>query len=83
LIREKTYQAWEIPVGMDPHLETEVLIQLSKSGSVTQVRLSRSSGISAYDQSALAAAKAVRFVKPLPAGYGKASEEFIIVFKQR
>lgn len=83
LIREKAYRAWDLPVGVADDLVTEVLMVLSRDGKIIATRLQKSSGVPAYDRSVMAAAESVDFVKPLPAGYGKSREEFVIAFQQR
>ncbi len=61
--------AWDKPASLSNHeISAEVLITLSPSGQVTNVRFSRRSGNSTFDDSVSAAARNARSAGPVPTG---------------
>lgn len=71
-IREKMYAAWERPsevAGMRKGAISTVTITVARDGSILGVRLSVPSGSSVMDDSALAAARRVPKINPLPDGF--------------
>jgi colicin import membrane protein len=59
-------RAWDKPGGME--LSVEVDVDIAPNGRLTNVRIAKSSGNAAYDESALAAVRSVGSAGPTPGG---------------
>ena len=80
-IFQEMYAAWQPPFGLDEGLVAQVLIRVEKTGTITRVSLTASSGNKAMDDSALAAANRVKNLPPLPEGLGSSFAEITVHFK--
>ncbi|HEX5236049.1 MAG TPA: TonB family protein [Silvibacterium sp.] len=76
LIQSKVSQAW-YRQEVDPHTrsgsQTKVTFSIARDGSVSNVRISQSSGSPTLDSSGLRAVQRVENFSPLPSGYNKSS----------
>lgn len=80
-LRSKLDAAWTKPAQLaGVSLVAEVVFDVSASGSITNVRLSSSSGNSAFDQSVLAAFRRVASAGPTPTGQ---AHSFSLPFRMR
>jgi colicin import membrane protein len=79
-LKQKLEQAHEPPVGVSDKLSVRVEFMLAVDGSISQVRIVRSSGNRDFDQSVLDAFKRVPPIGPRPDGR---SEPLILEFKTR
>ncbi len=71
LIKRILYASWTRPTGLNSKLEATVDVRVQPDGELKLVGLRESSGNDRFDQSALAAVRAVRKIpRPLPAGMG-------------
>ncbi|MDR0353071.1 MAG: TonB family protein [Opitutaceae bacterium] len=78
LLQQKLKEAHEKPSGLGDHLSVTISFKLSATGAMSHVRVTRSSGNAEFDQSALAAFRAVRSIGPRPDGK---TDERTAVFK--
>jgi colicin import membrane protein len=79
-LKQKLEQAHEPPVGVSDKLSVRVEFMLAVDGSISQVRIVRSSGNRDFDQSVLDAFKRVPPIGPRPDGR---SEPLTLEFKTR
>jgi TonB family protein len=70
LIRDQMYEAWDRPLNLlGRGLSSQVRITIEKSGAISNVELTRSSGNTQHDETAMAAVRKVgRIAEPLPDG---------------
>jgi colicin import membrane protein len=68
MLQRQLKAAHEKPTGLGDHLSVTVSFTLSATGAMTNVRVTQSSGSAEFDQSALAAFRAVRSIGPRPDG---------------
>lgn len=68
LLQQQLKAAHEKPTGLGDHLSVTISFTLSASGAMSNVRVTRSSGSAEFDESALAAFRAVRSIGPRPDG---------------
>lgn len=83
-IRDRMYEAWERPAeatDWDRRLMTTVLVRVARDGRVLQVTLKVPSGNSLMDQTALAAARRVTRLDPLPDGLGGETADIMVNFQ--
>jgi TonB family protein len=81
-VRERMYEAWERPgeaAALRKGLVATVTIVVAQDGRVLEVRLSGRSGSKVMDDSALAAARRVSRLNPLPSGFTSSSSAEIAV----
>ncbi|MDK3162302.1 TonB family protein [Kamptonema cortianum] len=82
-IRSRMIDSWDRPrdlLGPSQKLKTGIRMKISRNGNVSSVSLASSSGNSTWDESALAAARKVTKVNPLPDGLGDDSGLTLTVF---
>jgi TonB family protein len=80
-LRSRIDAAWTKPAQLaGVNLVAEVIFDVSASGRMTNVRLSRSSGNSAFDQSILAAFRRATSAGPTPTGQ---AHQFSLPFRMR
>ncbi|HMP77442.1 MAG TPA: TonB family protein [Kiritimatiellia bacterium] len=79
-VRDAMYGAWTQPSAAARGLRAEASIRVQRNGTVTQRRLSRSSGSKLMDDSVLAAVNAVARLRPLPADVRDAHLDITIEF---
>ncbi|MEM7384296.1 MAG: TonB family protein, partial [Verrucomicrobiota bacterium] len=72
---------WRQPAGITHSRQAKIHIRIRRDGTITDVRLVSSSRNSKLDASALAAARSVRKVNPLPRGLNQQYYEPIINFE--
>jgi TonB family protein len=78
------YEAWEQPgqaVNFDKRLVTTILLRVARDGRILDVRLQSSSGNKLMDDSALAAARDVPRLDPLPEGLGGDTADISVNFR--
>ncbi len=83
-VHDKMYEAWEQPgkvLDRDRGLMTTVKLKVARDGSVLNVQLASSSGNGVMDDSAMAAARRVHRLKPLPSGLGNEVAEITVNFE--
>ncbi len=83
-VHDKMYEAWERPsdaVNWDRSLMVTIIITVERDGRITDVRLKVSSGNKQMDESAMAAAKRVRQLQPLPDGLGTDAADISVNFQ--
>jgi colicin import membrane protein len=68
MLQQQLRAAHEKPTGLGDHLAVTISFTLSATGAMTNVRVTHSSGSAEFDQSALAAFRAVRSIGPRPDG---------------
>ncbi|MDR0902764.1 MAG: TonB family protein [Opitutaceae bacterium] len=68
MLHDQLKAAHEKPTGLGDHLSVTISFTLSATGAMTDVRVTRSSGSAEFDQSALAAFRAVRSIGSRPDG---------------
>lgn len=80
-LRSRIDAAWTKPAQLaGVQLMAEVIFDVSASGSITNVRLSRGSGNAAFDQSILAAFRQASSAGPTPTGQ---AHQFTLPFRMR
>jgi TonB family protein len=80
-LRSRIDAAWTKPAQLaGVNLVAEIVFDVSASGRITNVRLSRSSGNSAFDQSILAALRRATSAGPTPTGQ---AHQFTLPFRMR
>lgn len=65
-VRDAMYAAWLQPSAVARGLRAEVTIRVTRSGAITQRRLTRSSGSKLMDDSVMQAVNSVTMLRPLP-----------------
>jgi len=83
-VRDRMYEAWEQPgqaLNWDKKLMTGVLVRVARDGKIVGVSLKDSSGNGLMDSTALAAARKVERLDPLPDGLGGATAEITVFFQ--
>ncbi len=83
-VHDKMYEAWEQPgqaLNWDKGLMATVMIRVARDGRITDVSLKNSSGNKLMDNSALAAARRVLRLDPLPQGLGGEFAEISVNFQ--
>ena len=83
-VHDKMYEAWEQPgkaLNWDKNLMTTVVIRVARDGKILNVDLGDSSGNKLMDDSALAAARRVQQLNPLPDGLGGATADISVSFQ--
>jgi TonB family protein len=75
------YGAWHPPLGLSDGLTSKVLIRVERDGTISKVSLAQPSGNKPMDDSAIAAAKSVKKLNPLPDELGKEFAEITVHFK--
>ncbi len=83
-VHDRMYEAWEQPgqaVNFDKKLVTTILLRVARDGRILDVRLQDSSGNRLMDDSALAAARGVPRLDPLPEGLGGATADISVNFR--
>jgi TonB family protein len=81
-IREKMYAAWERPgdvVGLRKGAISTVTITVTRDGNILAARITVPSGSPVMDESALAAARRVTKINPLPDGFTQGNQADIKV----
>jgi colicin import membrane protein len=78
MLQRELKAAHEKPAGLGDHLSVTISFTLSATGAMGNVRVTRTSGSAEFDQSALAAFRAVRSIGPRPDGK---TDERTAVFK--
>jgi colicin import membrane protein len=68
MLQRELKAAHEKPTGLGDQLSVTISFTLSATGAMSHVRVTRSSGSAEFDQSALAAFRAVRSIGPRPDG---------------
>jgi protein TonB len=83
-VHDKMYEAWQQPgtaAVAERRLVTTVVLRVARDGRIEAVRLQRSSGNRLMDDSALAAARSVPRLDPLPEGLGGAFADIVVNFR--
>jgi TonB family protein len=83
-VHDRMYEAWEQPgqaLNWDKRLMTTVMIRVARDGKIVNVELGDSSGNKLMDDSALAAARRVQRLDPLPDGLGGATADISVSFQ--
>lgn len=83
-VHDRMYEAWAQPpesVNWDKRQFSTVVIKVARNGEILAVRLQTPSGNRAMDESALAAARSVEKLQPLPEGLGGATAEITVNFQ--
>jgi len=83
-VHDRMYEAWEQPgeaVSFDKKLVTTIVLRVARDGRIDAVKLEHSSGNKLMDDSALAAARSVPKLDPLPEGLGGDSAEISVNFR--
>lgn len=80
-LQEQLQIAWEQPASAAAGLKTEVSFLLEKSGHLTGVKISKSSGNAEMDQSALLAAKSVGNYQPWPEDFTSDLAQIAVEFE--
>jgi TonB family protein len=80
-LEEQIQVAWEQPSSAAAGLVTEVKFHLEKSGDLTGIRISKSSGNADMDQSAMLAVKSVLKYEPWPADFPPDLAEILVDFE--
>jgi TonB family protein len=84
LVHDRMYEAWDQPgqaVSFDKKLVATILLRVARDGRIDAVRLEHSSGNKLMDDSALAAARSVPRLDPLPEGLGGDTAEISVNFR--
>jgi len=85
MLRDRFYARWDQPLSLAQsggNLATAILIKIDRNGNIANVKVTKSSGNSMLDESAMTAARRVSQVDPLPKGLGDANGyEVLIEFK--
>ncbi|MDX2227193.1 MAG: TonB family protein [Verrucomicrobiae bacterium] len=82
-IKNSMTEAWDQPTALltgGKTLRSGIRLSIARNGAITGASLSRSSGNSQWDQSALDAAKKVARLNPLPDGLGDAGGFTVVVY---
>jgi colicin import membrane protein len=74
LLKQKVVTAWTKPLGVSDQLSARVSFHVSAGGTISQVKITRSSGNTEFDQSILAAFRSVSSIGPRPDGQGDSNE---------
>lgn len=83
-VHDRMYEAWEQPgaaVNWDKKLMTTVALRVARDGRILSVTLRGASGNSTMDESAIAAARKVPRLDPLPDGLGGETAEITVNFQ--
>lgn len=83
-VHDRMYEAWVQPpesVNWDKRQFSTVVLKVARNGEILAVRLQTPSGNRAMDESALAAARSVEKLQPLPDGLGGATAEITVNFQ--
>lgn len=83
-VHDRMYEAWEQPgqaVSYDKKLVATILLRVARDGRIVDVRLQNSSSNKLMDDSALAAARDVPRLDPLPAGLGGDTADISVNFR--
>jgi TonB family protein len=83
-VHDRMYEAWDQPgqaISFDKKLVATILLRVARDGRIDGVRLEHSSGNKLMDDSALAAARSVPRLDPLPEGLGGATAEISVNFR--
>jgi TonB family protein len=83
-VHDLMYEAWEQPgqaVNFDKKLVTTILLRVARDGRILDVRLQSTSGNKLMDDSALAAARDVPRLDPLPEGLGGDTANISVNFR--
>lgn len=83
-VHDRMYEAWEQPgqaLNWDKQLMTTVVIRVARDGRIVEARLAGPSGNKLMDDSALAAARRVQRLDPLPDGLGGATADISVNFQ--
>ncbi|HUJ09622.1 MAG TPA: TonB family protein [Verrucomicrobiae bacterium] len=83
-VHDRMYEAWEQPgeaVRFDKKLVATIVLRVARDGRIDGVRLEHSSGNKLMDDSALAAARSVPRLEPLPEGLGGDSADISVNFR--
>jgi len=83
-VHDLMYEAWEQPgqaLNFDKKLVATILLRVARDGRILDVRLQGSSGNKLMDDSALAAARDVPRLDPLPAGLGGDTADITVSFR--
>ena len=73
MLRDRFYARWDQPLSLAQsggNLATTILIKIDRNGNIASVKVTKSSGNSMLDESAMTAARRVSQVDPLPKGLG-------------
>ncbi len=83
-VHDKMYEAWEQPgetLNWDKQLISTVMIRVARDGTIEDVTMTNSSGNKLMDDSALAAARRVPKLDPLPGGLGGMYKDITVDFQ--
>ncbi|HUI07151.1 MAG TPA: cell envelope integrity protein TolA [Verrucomicrobiae bacterium] len=83
-VHDVMYEAWEQPgqaLNFDNKLVATILLRVARDGRILDVRLQNSSGNKLMDDSALAAARDVPRLDPLPEGLGGETADITVNFR--
>ncbi len=83
-VHDRMYEAWAQPpesVNWDKRQFSTVVIKIARNGEIVAVRLLTPSGNRALDESAVAAARSVERLQPLPDGLGGATADITVNFQ--
>jgi len=73
MLKDRFTVRWDQPLSLEKNLVTTIMIHIDRSGRITSVKMTKSSGNSIMDDSAMTAARRVPQVDPVPKGLGDAN----------
>jgi TonB family protein len=74
MLSSRLYEVWDIPGQATTSMSTIVVVRVTSEGTLTFVKILKSSGNVVMDESAVAAVNKLRKVDPLPASLGRVRE---------
>jgi len=80
MVSQMLYEVWDIPGQVTPNMSTVVQVHITRDGSISFVKLAKSSGSTAMDESAIAAVRSRGKVDPIPESLGT-SLDLTVLFK--